>query len=283
VVSPSIDVRTSSPSIDVRTSGIWQTTSTVIAASDACIVVDPAYFPRELDELATLARSRGEVRAVVFTHGHWDHVIGWQSFPGAEVWTSPSLAQAIASGAEIASRNLADARAFDARWYIERPAPVRWPDAARPLGEGERIDIAGVRIEAALLPGHSDDGLALLVEDRWLLPGDYLSPCEIPFIDDLNAYRATLRRFDALLAEIEAVIPGHGPRLSRVEARAIAAADLVYLDGIALAVDRGDAAAGLAVALPRAASVPGMWEHHLANCRKAGLSVPAMQKSPTST
>src|SRR5262245_25142928 len=105
-----------SRSIDVRTSGIWQTTSTVIAASGACLVVDPAYFPRELDELAVLARSRGEVRAVVFTHGHWDHVVGWQTFPAAQVWSSPSLARAIASGAEIAARNLTDARTFDARW-----------------------------------------------------------------------------------------------------------------------------------------------------------------------
>jgi hydroxyacylglutathione hydrolase len=263
------------PSIDVRTSGIWQTTSTVIAASGACLVVDPAYLPRELDELATLARSRGEVRAVVFTHGHWDHVIGWQSFPGAQVWTSPSLARAIASGAEVASKCLAKARMFDANWYVERPAPLGWPGAARPLGEGERVDLDGVRIEAALLPGHSADGLGLLVEDRWLMPGDYLSPCEIPFVEDLHAYRATLRRFEALLAEIEAVIPGHGPRLSRAEARAIAAADLVYLDAIALAVERGDAAAGLAVPLPRAADVPGMREHHADNCRKAGLVVPA--------
>lgn len=37
-----------------------------------------------------------------------------------------------------------------------------------------------------------------------------------------------------------------------------AAADLVYLNGIALVVDRGDAAAGLTMALPRAAEVPGM-------------------------
>jgi glyoxylase-like metal-dependent hydrolase (beta-lactamase superfamily II) len=41
--------------------------------------------PRELVDLRELASQRGQVRAVAFTHGHWDHVAGWQTFPGAKV------------------------------------------------------------------------------------------------------------------------------------------------------------------------------------------------------
>lgn len=267
-------------SIDVRTSGIWQTTSTIVAASGACLVVDPAYFPRELDELAALAAQRGEVQAVVFTHGHWDHVIGWQTFPGAPVWTSPSLAEAIATRSDRAAQNLAQARDFDGRWYVDRPHDLRWPAHAKALADGERQSFHGITLEAWLLPGHSDDGLALIVEERRLLPGDYLSPCEIPFVEDLHAYRATLSRLRSLLPRLDEVIPGHGPRLSPARADAIAAADLAYLDGLARAADQRDAEAALATPLPRAAEVPGMWEHHLDNCRKAGLDLSRVSRAP---
>lgn len=239
-------------------------------------MVDPAYFPRELDDLAALARGRGQVQAVVFTHGHWDHVIGWQMFPGARVWTSPSLAEAIATESDVAAKNLADARTFDARWYVERPAPLRWPADARALQEGEQIDFGGILIESWLLPGHSKDGIALIVDERWILPGDYLSPCEIPFVEDLHAYRATLQRLLSRIGRLAEVIPGHGPILSPKEAEAIATADLAYLDGIARAADQHDAAAAVAVPLPRAADVPGMWGHHLGNCRRAGLDLSAV-------
>ena len=119
-------------------------------------------------------------------------------------------------------------------------------------------------MRALALPGHSPDGLALLLDEpRVLFAGDYLSPCEIPFVDDVEAYRATLRRLLALFPEMDAVVPGHGPRLSRNEAAEIARDDLAYLDALV------DPAAGDDIRLPRAADVPGMVEHHAKNIATA--------------
>ena len=42
--------------IETRVSGIWQTNSVVIAAAGEALVVDPAFFPRELEELSALVR-----------------------------------------------------------------------------------------------------------------------------------------------------------------------------------------------------------------------------------
>jgi glyoxylase-like metal-dependent hydrolase (beta-lactamase superfamily II) len=99
-----------------------------------------------------------------------------------------------------------------------------------------------------------------------LIAGDYLSPEEIPFVDDLAAYRATLARLIELAASLDEIIPGHGPILDRSTALAIARADLEYLDRLAAA--RTDEER-LAVPLPRAASVPGMMDHHRENAAKA--------------
>jgi hydroxyacylglutathione hydrolase len=251
--------------VDILTSGIWQTNSTILSERGSAVVVDPAYFPRELDAIVERVAERGRAAAVVFTHGHWDHVMGHSALPGAPVYVSRVLADDVARGDPPAVKYLADARDFDARWYVPRPHGHRWPAELRGLAESERSDVGGLALRTLVLPGHSPDGLGLIAGDI-LLVGDYLSPCEIPFIDDARAYRTTLARLIEVVGGVREVIPGHGPRLTAGEAAAIARADLDYLDRLldARVLDRA-----LAVALPRAADVPGMADHHRDNCARA--------------
>jgi glyoxylase-like metal-dependent hydrolase (beta-lactamase superfamily II) len=253
--------------VEVLTSGIWQTTTTLLSHGGSCVVVDPAYFPRELDAIASRVRELGGAEAVVFTHGHWDHVMGHTALPEVPVWVSQVLAHAIATDDPRAARYLEDAREFDSRWYVPRPAGHRWPASLRGVADDEAVELAGIPARTLHLPGHSPEGLGLVVEDV-LLVGDYLSPCEIPFIDDVDAYRRTVVRLLEILRTVREVIPGHGPRLTAGEATAIGHADLAYLDRLIAARDAADPGAALASALPRAAGVVGMQDHHRENCAK---------------
>ncbi len=259
--------------IDVLTSGIWQTTTTILSHAGACLVVDPAYFPRELAAISERVAELGRADAVVFTHGHWDHVMGHTALPDAAVWLHRGLAEAIAGGDPRAARYLEDAREFDSRWYVPRPDGHRWPTVLCGLGDGERVTLGGIEIRALDLPGHSPDGLGLVAE-AVLLVGDYLSPCEIPFIDDAPAYRRTLLRLIDLLArELREVIPGHGPRLTAAEALAIARADLAYVERVIAVGERRDIEGARAITLPRANAVVGMHDHHRDNCAKVGIAL----------
>ena len=255
--------------LEVLTSGIWQTNTTILSAGRGCLVIDPAYFPRELEAIAARVGALGGGEAVVFTHGHWDHVMGHRVCPEAPVLVSRVLEAAIAAGEPRAAKYLEDARDFDSRWYVPRPDGHRWPARRRAIGEGA-LELAGLTLHALELPGHSPDGLGLVIEDV-LLVGDYLSPCEIPFVEDAAAYRATLGRLLEILPAVREVIPGHGRRLSRDEAIAIARADAEYLDRLLEASANHDAAAAAAVPLPRAADVVGMRDHHRDNCTKLGV------------
>lgn len=273
-------------SLQVRHSGIWQLTSAVLSSAGQVLVLDPGYFPRELAELQAVAASAGEVQAVVFSHGHWDHVVGWRAFPACRVLGSESLVDAITCHSDRARRDLAEAADFDRRWYVDRGAPLAWPPPSvlQALHEGQILSLGDATLQALRLPGHSPDGLGLLAPQSGLLfVGDYLSPCEIPFVADLAAYRATLQRLLSLLPQVERVVPGHGPVLSATQARDIALADLRYLDALADCLERladGATAAyqrALSVPLPRAASIPEMEEHHRDNLKHAGLISPGSQ------
>ena len=260
--------------VTVLTSGIWQTNSTILACGDTCLVVDPAYFPRELVAIVEAARASGRAEAVVFTHGHWDHVMGHTAFPEAPVWLGRALDAAIARRDPRAARYLDDARQFDSRWYVPRPQGYRWPEQRRGLADGERLELGGSSLRALELPGHSFEGIALVVEELGLLlPGDYLSPCEIPFVEDARAYRETLLRLIELLGDLRDVIPGHGPRLSAADALVIARADLEYVDRLLDVSARRDVTAAAKLVLPRAADVVGMRDHHRENCRKLGIAL----------
>jgi glyoxylase-like metal-dependent hydrolase (beta-lactamase superfamily II) len=256
----------------VLTSGIWQTSSTILEHGESSLVVDPAYFPRELDALVAATRD-ARVEAVVFTHGHWDHVMGHAAFD-APVWLGHDLDVSIGAGDPRATRYLDDAREFDSRWYVPRPAGYAWPARRRGLADGERVELAGSPIHVLALAGHSYDGIALVVEELGLLlPGDHLSPCEIPFVDDAHAYRGTLVRLISLLADLREVIPGHGPRMSATDALAIARADLEYIDRLIDIGARHDFTAAATLPLPRAADVVGMRDHHRENLRKLGVAL----------
>ena len=94
-----------------------------------------------------------------------------------------------------------------------------------------RCEIGDRELELHPADGHTADGMADLRSRgrSVLVAGDYLSPVEIPTLNEggtIDAYLATLERLRPLLARAEHVVPGHGPVLDGARALAVLEEDV---------------------------------------------------------
>ena len=239
--------------VRVRQSRVFWMNSALLLDREHAVLVDPGVLPSELDDLAAAVRAAGaKALSIVFTHSHWDHVLGrpW--------WPQATTVGHVGLGTELqrdAGAILAEASGHAAR------SGEPWSRGFQPfepdlIVEGERaLTLGPWRLMLREAPGHCDSQITVHLPDRGLLiAGDLLSDREIPWLDrEPAAYRATLRALLALAegGGVGTLIPGHGAvargpgvidRLHR---------DLGYLDALETGV-RDARRAGLALEGTRA-------------------------------
>jgi glyoxylase-like metal-dependent hydrolase (beta-lactamase superfamily II) len=198
-------------------------------------VIDSPVLPDELDALPALLEQAGfpAPDGLLATHGDWDHLLGRLVFPAVVVGCAESTARRLQGSPGEAQRAL---RAFDERLMIERSRPLAL-GSLQSLPVPGRCEIGDRELELHAADGHTRDGMAIWIPwARVLVAGDYLSPIEIPTLDDggdLEAYLATLERLRPLVADAEHVVPGHGPVLDNRRALAALNEDVEYLRALA--------------------------------------------------
>ncbi len=217
----------------VAIGAIWKTTCTAVRAGDEAFLIDSPILPDELEALPALLDQAGfPVTGLLVTHADWDHLLGRYAFPDASIGCGETTAARLAAEPGAAQREL---REFDEQYLIDRPSPLSLPGVqALPvpgycaLGERE--------LELHPADGHTSDGTAVWIPwARVLVCGDYLSPgaiVELSPSSNLDAYLATLRRLEPLVAQAEVVVPGHGEPLDSVRAQAILREDVAYVEAL---------------------------------------------------
>ena len=174
-----------------------------------------------VDELLDVSGTRPT--AVVYTHAHWDHVLGGAAVGGVVIahaltaealieiaqrdWSDEGLDRRVADGLSSA-QHIADVKA-------EMPAPrtVEVAPADISFNEAIRIDLGGVAVHARHVGGdHSADACVLYVEpDRVLFLGDCISASPEGVITSASAARL---RGVVLGSAAEHFVEGHHESVS---------------------------------------------------------------------
>jgi hydroxyacylglutathione hydrolase len=198
--------------VTVYQSALFRTTSTVIQTKEMIILVDPNWLPNEIETIQTYVHSIQREREIylLFTHGDFDHIIGYQAFPGAKTIGSLGL-----RNHPKKDDKLKLIRDFDNENYVIRNYPILFPELDIVIQEdGQQFQLGETILTFYLAPGHTADGLMTVVEPLGILiAGDYLSDFELPFIyDSAKAYSETLDKSNRVLKKhnVKLLIPGHG-------------------------------------------------------------------------
>jgi len=203
-----------------------QVTAGVVAGSQWAVVIDTLALPEEtLGMREFVEHELGmPVRYVINTHYHADHAWGNCFFPGAMII------------AHTRCRDLLEERGRPALEEVRKQHPAfRQVKIVLPhftFDEGE-VDLRVGKKNLTLMPapGHSEDGLAVLVgEDRVLFAGDAFMP--LPYIVDgnMDAIIASIKKIGRM--ELENIIQGHGDIILRGEIDAAVRENLTYLANI---------------------------------------------------
>ena len=200
------------PGVRVRQSVAFWMNTTVLVDPAHAVVIDPGVLPSELDDLARAVRESGAAAVtLVFTHAHWDHVLGRPWWPAARTIAHDRFA------AEV-KRDLASIRA-----EAERCAAGHGERFARPFEPFAPDDaVAGLHFHP-LRPwrlvfrdafGHCPSQVSVhLPEARLFIAADMLSDIEVPILDGPpEGYVRTLEALHPLVdgGAIETLVPGHG-------------------------------------------------------------------------
>jgi glyoxylase-like metal-dependent hydrolase (beta-lactamase superfamily II) len=206
-----------------------QVSAGVIAGPHWAVIVD-TLMPQESQGLKDFVENKLglPIRYVINTHHHADHCWGNCFFPGATIIGHERCRQLLLeigpSALEIAGH---DHSLYKNLSIV--PPHITFQEGTFILQIGKK------HLKLFPTPGHSEDGIAVLIEeDRILFSGDAFMP--LPFIveGDIEKYIQTAQSFTTM--GLENIIQGHGDIILRGEIDDKVKENITYLKSIQKAV-----------------------------------------------
>lgn len=169
-----------------------------------CILIDPAVYSGEIAE--QIRREGLDLRAILLTHGHFDHIMGIdgfrKEFPEIPVYAHREEEALLKDASMNASLEFGRQYTFSGAAYTE---------------DGDVLDLAGMQFRVIHTPGHTIGGCCYyLQEEKVLFSGDTLfresiGRTDFPTGNGGQLMRSIREKLFALPEET-AVYPGHMER-----------------------------------------------------------------------
>jgi len=207
-------------------------TAGAIVGPDWAVAIDTLAFPEETLAIRDFIEDelRIPVRYVINTHYHADHSWGSCFFPGAIIISHIKCRELIK---EKAQSSLDEALKQNISF---RKTQIILPQITFDTGEIS-LKVGKKTLTMFALPGHSHDGIGILVkEDRVLFSGDLFMP--IPYVvdGDFEAMVSSYKKVSTM--SLENIVQGHGDVVLRGEIEMAIISHLNYLSTIRKIVRR---------------------------------------------
>jgi glyoxylase-like metal-dependent hydrolase (beta-lactamase superfamily II) len=203
-----------------------QVTAGVIAGPQWAVLIDTLALPEESLAIRDFVeREVGvQVRYIINTHYHADHTWGNCFFPGATVIANALCRQL------LEERGIPSLETARKQNPIFKQVKIILPHFTFDQGV-LTLRVGKKNLTILPSPGHSPDGVSVLVEeDRVLFAGDAFMP--LPYVADGDAEDITssIKKFSRM--GLENIIQGHGDIVLRGEIEAAVKENLAYLANI---------------------------------------------------
>ncbi len=207
-----------------------QVTAGAITGPQWAVVIDTLALPEETLAMRSYLEDvlNVPVRYVINTHYHADHTWGNCHFPGATILAHALCRQAIL---EYGQANLELARKNNP---VFRQTKLVAPHFTFESGSLS-LRVGKKNLILTSTPGHSIDGISILVEeDRVLFAGDAFMPLPHIVDGDLEQLSTTIKGIGKM--GLENIVQGHGDIILRGEIEGAVKDNLAYLSALRKAV-----------------------------------------------
>ena len=200
-----------------------QVTAGIVVGPKWSVLIDTLALPEEANEIRDFVEHnlQSKIRYIINTHYHADHSWGNCFFPDATIIAHTRCREL------LAERGIPALQEAKKQNPIFEQVEIVLPNMTLDNGK-MNLQVGKKQLKIIPAPGHSEDGIAVLVvEDRVLFAGDTFMP--IPYlldgdVDELRGFYKEVRKMT-----LENIVQGHGEVILRGEVEPTIEGNLDYI------------------------------------------------------